>query len=165
METKMKHEIQMPAGVYYIGDLCYVMSDRWDEVVDLMFPGDARSATNGDLTLADGTRFVSFSTAYGDGSYQGTNGKEYSVDAGLIGCILVSDCVDLDEAEAARLGSVETFDTPWIAYCDGNGDMSFNGIQINTAYQENYDEDDYEDDDYIEDNSNEDEYFGNVDEI
>lgn len=28
----------MPAGRYYVGDLCYVMDDVWDEVCDLMFP-------------------------------------------------------------------------------------------------------------------------------
>jgi hypothetical protein len=28
----------MPAGRYYIGDLCYVMHDEWDEACALFFP-------------------------------------------------------------------------------------------------------------------------------
>ena len=28
-----------PAGKYYVGDLCYVMHDEWDEVCGLFFKG------------------------------------------------------------------------------------------------------------------------------
>lgn len=160
----MKHEIQMPAGVYYIGDLAYVMGDKWNEAVDLMFPDAHGPSVDGKHTLTDGTEFVIFSTAYGDGAYQGTNGEEYGVDSGSIGCIDVTKITDPDvlhdDHKLAELGSVETFDLPWIAFCDGNGDMSFNGIRINTAYEEDYDE---SDDDYTEDDSDEDNFFGNVD--
>ncbi len=43
----------MPAGKYYVGDLCYVMHDVWDEVCDLMFPHD-NSGVYGKFKLKDG---------------------------------------------------------------------------------------------------------------
>lgn len=54
----------MPKGKYYIGDICYVMRDEWSEVCSLMFNGDVY---DGEFNLADGRRFASMSTMFGDG--------------------------------------------------------------------------------------------------
>ena len=70
----------MQAGTYYIGDLCYVMHDVWDEVC--MFD-------EGELTLKDGRKIAIYSTAYGDGEYDGC-----WVDSGTIGCIRIEDIKD-----------------------------------------------------------------------
>ena len=86
----------MRAGTYYVGDLCYVMHPQWQEVCDLMFnTGKGRDGVlDGEFNLANGVRFAVHGTAYGDGVYPGSDGKDYPVDAGLIGCIAVEDVYD-----------------------------------------------------------------------
>lgn len=88
----------MQAGYYYVGDLCYVLHDEWDEACYLFFRGrNDHGCNQGEFNLADGRRFVSYNTKYGDGGYLDQYGNEYSVDAGLIGCIRVDD-IGLDPA-------------------------------------------------------------------
>ena len=82
----------MKAGKYYIGDLCYVMHDEWDEFCALTISDN--QCLTGEFNLADGRRFATFTTRWGDGTYSDQNGKSYDVDAGLIGCIAVED-IDL----------------------------------------------------------------------
>jgi len=84
----------MRPGTYYVGDLCYVMHPQWREVCNLMFAIDGPGVLNGEFNLANGVRFAVSSTAYGDGTYQDQQGREYPVDAGLIGCIRVEDVYD-----------------------------------------------------------------------
>ena len=79
----------MKAATYYIGDLCYVMHDRWDEFCALTCSG--HNVLDGEFNLKDGTRFATFTTRWGDGTYFDEQGNEYPVDAGLIGCINVKD--------------------------------------------------------------------------
>jgi hypothetical protein len=85
----------MPAGKYYVGDLCYVMHDEWDEVCHLMFQGRTDNGCNdGEFRLRDGRKFASYGTKFGDGEYNDQLGNRYGVDAGLIGCIRLED-IDL----------------------------------------------------------------------
>ena len=84
----------MRPGNYYVGDLCYVMHPQWKEVCDLMFACDGNRVLEGEFNLANGVRFALSSTAYGDGTYLDDEGREYPVDAGLIGCIRVQDVYD-----------------------------------------------------------------------
>ena len=87
----------LPAGKYYVGDLCYVMHKEWDEVCGLFFKGrDDHGCNEGEFNLKDGRRFASYNTKYGDGGYYDQFGDEYSVDAGLIGCISLND-IDLTD--------------------------------------------------------------------
>ena len=87
--------MMLPAGKYYVGDLCYVMHEEWDEVCGLFFKDrDDHGCNEGEFTLKDGRRFASFNTKYGDGGYYDQFGDEYGVDAGLIGCIALND-IDL----------------------------------------------------------------------
>lgn len=70
-----------PAGRYYIGDLCYALSDDvYDKIFGLYdYESGLYSHNNGKhFFLVDGT-------AFGDGCYPGSDGKEFSVDAGIIG--------------------------------------------------------------------------------
>ena len=54
----------MPAGRYYIGDLCYVMHPEWQECCELFFPpGAPGRGVEGEFTLKDGRRFASYGTA------------------------------------------------------------------------------------------------------
>ena len=72
----------LPAGKYFIGDPCYVFDQDWDDIVDLIF-GTA------DTLIHNGRQLFVATTAYGDGSYRGSNGFEFGVDAGLLGAVPV----------------------------------------------------------------------------
>ena len=127
----------MPAGDYYIGDLCYVMHEEWDEVCSLFFKGNTNGSCNqGEFVLKDGRRFAGYNTKWGDGEYRDQFNNRYLVDSGCIGCILVSDIVEMDKRNI-DLGNVikmtKEFDTSNI-----DGLISFNNITIETNDVENY---------------------------
>ena len=132
----------MPAGTYYIGDLCYVLHPEWDEFCELTISD--RECLDGEFNLKDGRRFATYGTAYGDGAYATSVGGEVSVDAGLIGCILVSDIKD--KVNPSEMGIVVTFSEPFQTSED-HGLITFGYVKINTAYDDsddnyiNYDED------------------------
>lgn len=71
-----------PPGKYYIGDLCYVLGDP---VYDTIFGG--LGGYDSGLYQEKGTDRFFFvdGTAYGDGLYYDSEGREYGVDAGIIG--------------------------------------------------------------------------------
>lgn len=126
----------MPAGKYYIGDLCYVMHERWDEFCDITCSGP--SVLDGVFVMADGIKLATFSTMYGDGQYYDNIGRSYGVDAGLIGCVLVSD-LDLDNKENdIECGHVHTFDAPFHVY-ENEGLIVFGELRIDTG-ESDYDE-------------------------
>ncbi len=136
----------MPAGRYYIGDLCYVMHDVWKECCDLFFPyvpgQPDRPEVQGEFTLADGRRFANFRTAYGDGTYRSNIGTEHSVDAGLIGCIRVEDIRDDQYDNIEELGAIVEFTEPFEVYSD-QGLIVFGHVQIETAGGYDEEEEDY----------------------
>lgn len=76
-----------PPGTYYIGDLCYALSDKiYDDIFGGLGgydPGLYKKKDSSDFFLVDGT-------AYGDGCYQSSDGKEFGVDAGIIGIVPLS---------------------------------------------------------------------------
>jgi len=129
----------MRPGTYLVGDLCYVMHPQWKEVCNLMFATGDNSVLDGEFNLANGVRFALHSTAYGDGTYQDQQGRDYPVDAGLIGCIRVEDVYDPEW----YLAGVQTvvFDKQFeLVYNDGvikfvtkYGNVV---IEINTAEEE-----------------------------
>ena len=129
----------MRPGTYYVGDLCYVMHPQWKEVCNLMFAVDDPGVLDGEFNLSNGVRFAISSTAYGDGTYQDQQGREYPVDAGLIGCIRVEDVYD-PEWYLAGVQTVE-FDRPFqivynhgvIKFVTADGSVI---VEINTAEEE-----------------------------
>lgn len=77
--------VTCPEGAYYVGDPCYGASDgRWDAW--LKDSDYFRRPLARDL----GAWAVAFGTAYGDGTYTDNEGREYGVDAGLLGVIPVN---------------------------------------------------------------------------
>ena len=130
----------MPAGRYYIGDLCYVMHPEWDEFCALTIKD--HQCLDGEFTLADGRRFATLSTAYGDGTYRSNIGTDHSVDSGSIGCILVSDIRDNTYEDIEDLGAIVEFDQPFEVSSD-QGLLKFGHVLIETAG--GYDEDEEED--------------------
>ena len=135
--------MMMPAGTYYVGDLCYVMRNEWNEVCDLCFPDESNNSVEGILQLEDGRKFAIFNTEYGDGTYASNDYKSFSVDAGSIGCILRSDITDPDNLNIEGLGHYITYDEDFEVY-NNNGTITFGKLEIYTA---DFDEDEDEDED------------------
>jgi hypothetical protein len=122
----------MPAGKYYIGDLCYVMHDAWDECCDLFFPANhPPRGVEGEFTLKDGRRFASFSTAHGDGTYRSNTGTGHSVDSGSIGCIRIEDIRDNSYDNIEELGAIIEFTEPF-KVSNEQGLLTFGYVQIET---------------------------------
>lgn len=132
----------MKAGTYYIGDLCYVMHPEWDEFCDLTI--NDNDCMDGEFNLADGRRFATYRTLYGDGMYRSNILTDHSVDAGLIGCILVEDIRDpvATISHMNGLGAIVTFDEPF-ATSSEDGVIRFGHVTINTG--------DYDDEECYED--------------
>ena len=91
-----------------------LLYEEWNEVCGLFFLGrEDHGCNEGLFTLNDGRKFVSFNTEWGDGGYHHEAGNEYSVDAGLIGCILVSDLKNNDQDHISG-GHIHEFTSPFI---------------------------------------------------
>jgi hypothetical protein len=135
----------MKAGKYYVGDLCYVLGDRWDEVCDLIIVD--HKCLDGEFELKDGTKFAIYGTAYGDGVYPDQNGNEYPVDSGSIGCVLVDQITEgqLD----ITLGNIFDFKESFTTDSE-DGVIMIGDVEIDTRGENeevDYDEylDEYED--------------------
>ena len=123
----------MPAGRYYIGDLCYVMHPEWQECCELFFPpGAPGRGVEGEFTLKDGRRFASFGTAYGDGTYSSNMTTVHSVDSGSIGCIRVEDICDNEYDNIEELGAFVEFAEPFEVSANA-GILKFGQVEIDTA--------------------------------
>jgi hypothetical protein len=138
----------MNAGKYYVGDLCYVLHDEWDEVCSLMFKGRADGGCNqGEFNLKDGRRFAVYNTAYGDGTYVDNLGNEYWVDAGCIGCIMVAD-IDLTESQNNLSGgTLHQFAKDFQTSTDGEN-LTFGHVTVMTGDYDRDPEEEYEDEAY-----------------
>ena len=129
----------MPAGRYYIGDLCYVMHDEWDEACTLFFPTyQSGRGVEGEFTLKDGRRFASFGTAYGDGTYNSNQGDSHLVDSGSIGCIRMEDIRDNTYDNIESLGAIVEFDQPFEVEKIDRGLLRFGHIEIDTASSDEF---------------------------
>jgi len=128
----------MPAGKYYIGDLCYVMTDdEWREICAIIIKGN--QCLDGEFELPDGRRFAIYSTAYGDGEYYDQYGHTYSVDAGSIGCVRLDDIKYVDNFDQfLDLGAILEFAEPFVTGKQG-GQLEFGHVVIDTDPE--YDED------------------------
>lgn len=129
----------MKAGTYYIGDLCYVMSDEWNEFCDITIKG--YECLDGEFALKDGRKFATYGTAFGDGEYSASNGAVLGVDAGLVGCILLSDINTSDNGGNVpeTVGTIVTFDKDFETGED-NGTITFGHISVYTNYEDECDE-------------------------
>lgn len=129
----------MPAGRYYVGDLCYVMNDVWDEFCSITIRD--HECLDGEFVLGDGRRFATYGTMYGDGVYQDTQGRKYAVDAGLIGCIRVEDI--RDPGPWIEGGNIIEIDHAFHTG-DENGTIRIGPVSIDTGDEHDYEEDDDE---------------------
>lgn len=116
-------------GDYYVGDLCYVLRNEWDEVCSLTIK--EHSCLDGVFTLANGTKFATYGTAYGDGVYVDQKGHKYPVDAGLIGCVAVKDLDANILKNNIHLGNIIKFDKPFTTSED-QGVIVIGNLSIDT---------------------------------
>ena len=130
----------MKAGKYYIGDLCYVMHPEWDEFCSLTING--HNVLDGEFNLKDGTRFATFTTKWGDGTYRDEQGREYGVDAGLIGCIRVDDIAPSELANI-KDGHVVEFVQDFSTFSAG-GIIRIGSVCIDTDWAEEEEEEEDE---------------------
>ena len=129
----------MKSGTYYVGDLCYVLHDEWDEVCQLTINHDR--AIGGEFNLKDGRRFAMYNTMYGDGTYHDNLGGEYWVDSGSIGCILVSDIDQNNVENHLDVGNVHIIRQDFPTG-EKDGKIMFHNVSINTddvVEEEEYD--------------------------
>ena len=133
----------MKSGKYYIGDLCYVLSDRWDEVCDqIIFE---RECKDGEFHLPKEPKiaFASYGTAHGDGGYYDQNEKEYAVDSGTIGCVSIEylDETILKDVASRELGHIHIFEQDFKT-SSNDGILVFGDICIDTdpSYEEEWDD-------------------------
>lgn len=126
--------VKFPAGIYYVGDPCYVVSyDNWDKLI-----AETNCFADEEFTFKGKRCFVS-GTAYGDGRYYDYQGRGYCVDAGLIG-VMPIEVVDQDSNGG---GHVITFDKPFeVLEVKGTFFVGHN-ITIETAGDEDEDEEYY----------------------
>jgi hypothetical protein len=123
----------MPAGRYYIGDLCYVMHPEWSEACALFFPSNTDSrGVNGEFVLKDGRRFANFDTMFGDGTYSSNMDTVHSVDSGSIGCIRMEDIRDTTYSDIESLGAIVEFTEPFETEKIGPGLIKFGHVEIET---------------------------------
>lgn len=129
----------MPAGRYYVGDLCYVMTDsEWDEFCAITIKG--HNCLDGEFEFADGRRFATYGTAWGDGVYSDQHGNQYPVDAGLIGCIRVDD-IRAEKLRDVDAGTIHEFHTDFVTgggrgAAHWGGVIQFGRVAIETDAQE-----------------------------
>lgn len=118
----------VPAGTYYIGDLCYALSD---DIYDNIFGGTGYEPGVYE-EKGTGRIFGLARTAYGDGEYPASDGNKFAVDAGIIGI-----CPQSLMSKRGRGGHFYTFDTP-LQCSFKNGRFSFewepyNSLVIDTT--------------------------------
>ena len=147
MVGTVTHNGILPAGTYYVGDLCYVVKDdEWMDYCDRAFPDDGAEHI-GVFENYDGIGYASFGTKYGDGTYVDQFGQRYSVDSGSIGCIPISALADkYDETQIKELGNFVSFHQPFACeYDNETGTIRIGHIDIITGdYEDAEEEFDYD---------------------
>jgi hypothetical protein len=122
----------MTAGKYYIGDLCYVMDEtEWDEFCGLTIDYEKHTCNEGEFTFKDGRRFAVYNTKFGDGLYFDQFDREYSVDAGSIGCFKVEDIRADKYDDIETLGNIVEFGSEFVTGAH-DGTLFFGDVKVYT---------------------------------
>nr|DAL09603.1 MAG TPA_asm: hypothetical protein [Caudoviricetes sp.] len=144
---KICGEISSSKG-FYIGDICYAMKDELYHGVW----GDRFGFNDGCHEIAEHKlRFAVAGTAYGDGTYGGTNGFRFPVDAGNIGVVPLEMCSGRKLEGYGNCGMV--VDQPGTVRYSAEDGVFFivlpdgSNFSIDTHYDADEDSEDYEDDD------------------
>jgi hypothetical protein len=110
---------QLPAGVYWIGDLSYVIADFFDQGLYKL---------EGVHRTQEGESFAIYVTEQGDGIFEDNDGDDYGSDAGNLGCIPI-DAID----QVADLGHLVRFHSPFVCrWIEEGGFICFGDLAIKT---------------------------------
>jgi len=134
----------LPAGTYYIGDLCYMMKDSvYDKIWGNKYNYDSG---NYERTGDKPAYFSMMHTTFGDGLMVDRTGVEYGIDAGIIGICSINIC-NVDTVDRYK-EFIHTFNNPVecdfskddrYIFCDGSKE-----IDIIPKYGDDYpEEEDY----------------------
>ena len=140
---------------FYVGDICYQLPDEYYDGIWC----EKLNCADGVHDIA-GYRVAVGSTAYGDGTYLGSDGTYYSVDAGVIGVIPHELCKDKDKKKIAALGRFVAAKKCEFEAEDGKFTIHFDTgefIYLNTVEEEGEEEDYYDDEDETDDDGYSDE--------
>ena len=94
---------KLKKGKYYVGDPCYIFGKSWDKVLN-----DTDYFDNGEIVKVFSKDCIVGGTAYGDGIYTDNFGREYNVDAGLIGVLPVS-LISIDKIYTIKYLGIRTW--------------------------------------------------------
>lgn len=121
-----KSSAVLPPGEYYIGDLCYALKDHlYDSVFGPTY------ASGHYWTFRPNETFMMAGTG-GDGTFRGSDGKRFEVDAGIIGIASLST---LDPAKAPYYGGhMYKFSSPVHVKMPREGNFSFYGESRNDPH-------------------------------
>jgi len=126
-------EVVMPAGRYYVGDPCYAIESQelWMQFLESCDYFRASHVAHVGVAKV----IVGFSTAYGDGVYQDQQGREYPVDAGLLGVVPIAWWTK----NPGDLMQVVEFLEPFTVYKSGSvigvGPIQIETDPIDTVYE------------------------------
>lgn len=128
----------VPPGRYFLGDPCYTAGTdhetwgRWVEVA-AETGNDFQDGVVG--ATYNGEPVLGASTKYGDGTYVGSNGESYSVDAGMIGVVpeSVIRSMGLTEEQLNGSGTWVEVREPSHLEVDEDGTIYFGGVSIETG--------------------------------
>ena len=125
--TVKTHTVVIPPGEYWVGDPCYAYTNNSDS---LWMPLLCNFLDDSPLAQVGDNWFVAFPTAYGDGVYLDQDGREYGVDAGLIGVVPV----DSAEPDAGTLYALHrtTFEREVQMYSE-DGKIHIGRLVIDTS--------------------------------
>lgn len=128
--------VTLPAGQYYIGDLCYVINDNdnvWMKFLNESYwPLQSDTICGGQIVL-NGVFGFAASTAFGDGYFSDNEGIRYPVDAGMIGVIPLDDEKMIEYVVTNHMGNIVTFEEPFDCFRDEYGTFFVGDIEIVTG--------------------------------
>lgn len=128
-----KTATKLPAAAYWCADPCYLIqcdggNDRWMAWLEACDYRNNHALLDG---LVDGHRVVAASTAHGDGVYEDQEGRDYPVDAGLIGVVPAA----LWTGAAAPFGAhLIEFPAPFDVSATAKGLIKLGHIRIRTGW-------------------------------
>lgn len=143
VEIKNYKDKEFPAGLYYVGDLCYLLQNEEKEIHNSIyykyvcgFIYGKENRRKPRLVKCEGVSFLAYfdRTAYGDGGYSDNKGNNYNVDSSRIGIVQLTDEELLLKAKSVedRLSAkIIEFKESFLV-SSKRGLFNFGDIEINT---------------------------------
>jgi hypothetical protein len=144
--------IVLPAGRYFVGDPCYTAGNddaAWQDWCKVTDSGDGETLA----ATYNGLPVVGLHTAYGDGTYYDESGREYGVDAGIIGAVPeeLIEKMNISESDLENSGHWVEASGQFTLSHGPSGQLNIGTVTIETDPEEPEDETPWTDDDSDDD--------------